>query len=436
MSIKDMLTAYNLNPDNDAVKSFFERDNIWKILDIQRYEPSHSAFLVWFFNQNNSQNSHIKYLLNLLIYKANETILSDGWNKTVDMKKFANAILTGSYSVKAVSVEPEVFVNRLSKVPDSDRLDVFIRCVISIDDGLGNEQEKTLEIIIENKVDSTEGTAKIKTKGLSVCPSDYNSMSQTKRYYYSCSKEYSNRLRDNVDYQLFVFLTPERKKCDSPNYILISYQDMVDYVFENFLKSHDVDANAKSLIVAYLHNLGNPFNKNKKEIIAMTTEERELLVGFYNRNKQLFETMIEAMIQQATNDGDKESADAFSTVKEELKKSSTRHYYAVNGKGRYLSYQVIEKYIKFKLDGGTPFDKILRNPDGSTITHIGSSFISTNPKGVTYNNANGQKPYSFNYNSQDYYISTQLRDKDAKCNMWVFREYVNRTEPSFQIAVI
>ena len=83
-----------------------------------------------------------------------------------------------------------------------------------------------------------------------------------------------------------------------------------------------------------------------------------------------------------------------------------------------------------------PFDKILRNPDGSAITHIGPSFISTNPKGVTYNNAKGQKPYSFNYNSQDYYISTQLRDKDAKCNMWAFREYVNRTEPSFQIAVI
>jgi hypothetical protein len=71
--IKEMLTAYNLNPDNDAVKSFFEKDNIWKILDIQRYEPSHSAFLVWFFNQKITQNSPIRYLLNLLIYKANET---------------------------------------------------------------------------------------------------------------------------------------------------------------------------------------------------------------------------------------------------------------------------------------------------------------------------------------------------------------------------
>ena len=70
MDIKDMLTAYNLNPDNDAIKSFFERDNIWKILDIQRYEPSHSAFLVWFFNQKIAQYSHIRYLLNLLIHSA------------------------------------------------------------------------------------------------------------------------------------------------------------------------------------------------------------------------------------------------------------------------------------------------------------------------------------------------------------------------------
>lgn len=50
-NIKEMLTAYHLNPENDAVHSFFEKDNIWKILDVERYEPSHSAFLVWFFSQ-------------------------------------------------------------------------------------------------------------------------------------------------------------------------------------------------------------------------------------------------------------------------------------------------------------------------------------------------------------------------------------------------
>ena len=434
MDIKEMLTAYNLNPENDAVISFFAKDNIWKILDIQRYEPSHSAFLVWFFNQKTSQNSHIRYLLNLLINKADDAILSDGWNKTPDMKSFANAILTGAYSVKTVSTAPEVVINNLSKIPDRDRLDVFIHCVVSVSDNMGNEQEKNLEIIIENKVDSGEGSAKSKSKVFSACPSVYQTLPQAKRYYYACSKEHGNRLKDDVDYQLFVFLTPDRKRCESHDYILISYQDMVDYVFENYLKRHDIGENARNLIEAYLHNLGNPYNKYNKEIIAMTSEERELLVGFYNRNKQLFETTIEACRQQATKEGDSETASYFSEVKEGLKKAGGRHYYSVNDDGKYSPSQLIEKYIKFKLAAGTPFNRILRKDDGSAITHIGLRFISTDPEGVSKHK--GEKPYSFSYDGQDYYISTQLRDKDPSSNVWAFRLYVNKTEPHFQIEVI
>ncbi len=428
MDIKEMLTAYNLNPDNDAVKSFFEKDNIWKILDIQRYEPSHSAFLVWFFNQKITQNSHIRYLLNLLIYKADKAILSDGWNKTSDMKAFANAILTGSYSIKTVSVAPELVINKLSKIPDRDRLDVFIRCVFSIYDNLGNEQEKTLEIIIENKVDSAEGTAKTKSKDFSACPSDYQTLHQTKRYYYACSKEHNNRLKDDVDYQLFVFLTPDCKRCESPDYILISYQDMVDYVFENFLKRHDIDENAKSLIEAYLHNLGNPFIKNNKEIIAMNSDERELLVGFYNRNKQLFEATIQAMIQQATNDGDEETAKEFEKVAIGLKKAGApRRFYQINGTGKFSMSQVIEEYIKYKLDAGAPF---------SSISPIKGKFISEYPTGVSIGSGKDAKPYSFNHKGKDYYVTTQLRDNEPKDNFRRFRTMVSAAEPGFIITQI
>jgi len=56
--IRQMLSAFNLNPENDAVKTLFEGDNIWQILDIQQYEPSHSAFLVWFFSQRFAQYQH------------------------------------------------------------------------------------------------------------------------------------------------------------------------------------------------------------------------------------------------------------------------------------------------------------------------------------------------------------------------------------------
>ena len=424
--IKYLLTAFNLNPENDAVKSFFERDNIWKILDIQRYEPSHSAFLVWFFSQKMSQSPHLMYLLNLLVSKADERIISNGWNDTDDMKAFVNAILTGSYSIKTVSVFPEVVINKLSKMPDSDRLDVFIRCALSIIDNSGNEQEKTLEIIIENKVDSSEGKEKV--KDLSKCPTEYQRLQQTERYYYACSKEHKNRLKNNVDYQFFAFLTPDRKPCRSDNYILISYQDLVDNVFENYLKRKDVEASSRSLIEAYLHNLGNPYNKNNKEIIAMDTEERNLLVDFYNRNKSLFEVTIQAMMQQATKDGDEESAKEFEKVAIGLKKAGTgSRFYQINGDGRYSMRQVIEEYIKYKLDAGTPFAK---------ISPIKGMFMSEDPKGVSIGSRKDAKPYSFNHNGKDYYVTTELRDKESKDNFRRFRTIVNSVEPGFNITPI
>jgi len=423
--IKSMLTAYNLDTENDAVKSFYERDNIWKILDIQRYEPSHSAFLVWFFNQKIALYSHIKYLLNLLVAKADKSILARGWNSTEDMPIFARAILTGSYSIKMVSVTPEVVINKLSVVPDRDRLDVFIRCEVSFFDNMGNEQEKSLEIILENKVDSTEG--KGKAKDISECTTEYQAMSQTNRYYFACSKENGNRLRNDVDYQFFVFLTPNRKQCDCKNYVLITYQDMVDFVFETFLKRNDIDGNARDLIEAYLRNLGNPFNKNNKEIIAMDTEERELLVGFYNRNKQLFETTIQAMIQQARNDGDDEAVEGFKSVAEGLKKGSARRYYQINNEGRYTMCQVIEEYIKFKLEGGTKFEDIKR---------IGKKFISKTYTGVSIASGKDAKPYSFEYEGQKYFVTTQLRDGKSGDNFQVFRAQVNEEEDCFKISPI
>ena len=424
--IRPLLTAFNLDPENDAVKSFFERDNIWKILDIQRYEPSHSAFLVWFFSQKISQYPHLMYLLNLLVSKADERILANGWNDTDDMKAFVNAILTGSYSIKTVSVLPEVVINKLSVIPDSDRLDVFIRCSLSIIDNSGNEQEKTLEIVIENKVDSNEGKEKV--KDLSKCPTDYQSLQQTERYYYACSKEHKNRLKDDVDYQFYVFLTPDRKPCKSENYVLISYQDLVDYVFENFLKRKDVEANSRSLIEAYLHNLGNPYNKNNKEIIAMDTEERSLLVDFYNRNKSLFEATIQAMIQQATNDGDEESAKEFEKVAIGLKRAGTgSRFYQINGDGRYSMRQVIEEYIKYKLDAGIPFN---------SISPIKGKFMSEYPTGVSIGSGKDAKPYSFNHKGKDYYVTTQLRDNEPKDNFRRFRTIVSAAEPGFVITPI
>ena len=229
--IKDKLTAYQLDPENEAVQAYFEKDNIWTILNVQRYEPSHSAFLAWFLRQEVKQYAHIKALLILLIDKAEEKILKDSWNDTGDMSFLKNAVKTGSYTINSVLVKTEQVINKLSTINSYDKLDVYMRCDIVLFDLNGEEHNKILEIIIENKVDSNEGKTKEKGFTPSTDPEkQYSNLTQTHRYYYACSKEKGHRKKDNpVDYQLFVFLTPDGKRSENDNYIRITYQDLVDY---------------------------------------------------------------------------------------------------------------------------------------------------------------------------------------------------------------
>ncbi|HCN53581.1 MAG: hypothetical protein LKE41_07855 [Prevotella sp.] len=146
-NIKGMLTEYNLNSVNDDVCAYFKKDNIWNILDMQRYEPYHSAFLVWFFRQDIQTGSQVKKFLSLLVAKADKAIWSNGWNKTSDMSDFANAIFTGSYSIKSISIIPEQVINKISQIRYADRIEIFIRCTIVINDLKCENQEQSLEIL-------------------------------------------------------------------------------------------------------------------------------------------------------------------------------------------------------------------------------------------------------------------------------------------------
>lgn len=428
--IKEMLTAYNQNPENDAVKSFFQKDNIWKILNVERYEPSHSAFLVWFFNQKSFHHSHLMYFINLLVARADKQLLQDGWNSTDDMKNFADAVLTGSYNIKTASATPELSINKISKIPSQDRLDVFVRCIISLYDSYGNAQEKTLEIIIENKVKAAEGEAKggkakDKLSSFTSVEDEYNQLHQTERYYFACSKQDNNRLKDDVDYQLFVFLTPDRKECKSENYILISYQDLVDYVFDNYLKRNDIDPDARILIEGYLNNLGNPYNNNN--IIAMNTDEKELLVKFYKRNQKLFEVMIEALIKQADDDGEDEIKASFEEVKEGLKKAeSPRRLYIINNdkEHRYKMWEVIREFINFKLRKCTSFDDI--KEEIAKITPRATKFLFSRGKDDLITGSGKKQPHYCQYSDVEYYVTTELKDKEKNNNFRKFKEYVNK----------
>ena len=100
--------------------------------------------------------------------------------------------------------------------------------------------------------------------------------------------------------------------------------------------------------------------------------------------------------------------------------------YKINGAGCYSMLQVIEEYIKYKLDGGFPFNSIFS---------VGKKFISTIPAGVSIGSPKTAKPYSFTYKGKDYYVTTQLRDKGPTDNFQKFRTAVSKNEPGFQITV-
>lgn len=432
--IKEMLSAYNSDSENDAVYAYFEKDNIWKILDIQRYEPSHSAFLAWFFDQKLTNYPQVSKLICLLVSKAGEKISKDNWNKTPDMSDFCNAVLTSNFSIKTVSVTTEMVVNKISTLSKKDRIDIFISCAISLFDAKGEEQDKILEIIIENKVDGTEGDVKNISS-----PDQYDRLTQTERYFYACSKEYERR-GNNVDYQLFVFLTSkEEDKCKCENFIHITYQNLVDNVFENFLKRTDIEQHSRDLIEAYLHNLGNPFNKTKK-IIAMTNNEKDLLVRFYNRNEKLINATIDAMIENAKESGDTEKEGYFKAAQAALKDANKpRRYYTINGKPSnggqgYAMWEVIREFVIYLLNTGESFNKIKDMIDGWTRC---KDLISDNDSTNIKLGSNGRKPHSFEYNNQTYYVTDQLGDKDITNNFRNFRNKVNDNKDwDFQISPI
>ena len=45
----ELLTEYNIDPKNTAIKQYYDADNLWKTLHIERDENKHSAFLAWLF---------------------------------------------------------------------------------------------------------------------------------------------------------------------------------------------------------------------------------------------------------------------------------------------------------------------------------------------------------------------------------------------------
>lgn len=373
--IERLLTEYNVDPKNSALVDYYNQDNIWKTLRIERDENRHSAFIKWLLEKESDDvNAPILRFLNLLVRNANHHFNND-------YSILKHAILSKKLRIKNIAITTEKQICQLSKLRYEDRIDLYVECDIE-----SISSRDRLEIFIENKIDSKEGKNKLnELDNLSEPETVYKGKWQTERYYYACSSK--NKLRTDSfngerTFQLFVFLTSRAQEPKEKEFITVSYQDLVDYVIQPYLSSNSIDDRSKLMLTDYLRVLGNPYNK-KMTTMAMTKEEKELLTDFYNNNIALFKKALEAMQLEAEEADNKEELKDIKKIINAIESKRPKRQYTINNSiniktGRpYTMYEVIGEFVKYKLrDKSSDIEDINREINGFVFPKKGSSRIN------------------------------------------------------------
>lgn len=418
--VENLLTQFNIDPQNRKIRDYYEADNLWRTLKIERDENSHSAFIAWLLGtETTRENSPMLNFLNLIVRcKKDRVEVDKGYNK---LKK---AILLGAIKFDKVNITPEMVVSKISKIRYNDRLDIYISCNIS---GVEDYYDK-LEIIIENKIDSKEGGTKLnELKEPSDYEKQYKKKSQTERYYFACSTENLRQDKLSNTIQLFVFLTPQEEEPKNEHFIKITYQDVVDYIIQPLLNRDDLNPHTAFVLKEYLRTLGNPYNN--KITMATTQEENELLKEFYTRNEDLFRRALEVMRESAPEEEKQNYTQMLESI---TKNKQSKRRFSINGTDSYKMYEIVAKFVGYLLNIGKSIEEI----DGiiQQYTQENKCHVSCHEEKIR---PQKKKNYEFTYNGTTYYVTKQWGyDKDSDKNFAGFMKNVNDAYDEFQIEEI
>ena len=358
----------------------YHEGNLFGITKTSRLEHMHSNFLAWLLD---SELGHglgdfpIKQFLGLLVI-ANGRVENDNArmdDATKNQMCYAQ-ISTDSFIVSRVEREVTYIIGTKKRAID---LTLQVR--------LG---ERILPIIIENKVDSSEHD------------------SQTVDYFLWAEKFFS----DNTRYYtpLYVYLTPANNdsKPTCNKFILIKYQDIVDYVLEPALNKTN-DCNTSNAIRTYLQCLSYQSDNVKGEsIMAISKEEREILESFYNKNKNL----IVALVEMMASDDDVDPSLSEKITKMVRGKDYSKYEFEgqLYGKNR-LVLAVVKKYVDDKKP--TTFEELRKAfPDTLQATRFGVV------RRVSSLADNQKNRYFVNQNDLIHLDDTTDNSEIAVCTQW------------------
>lgn len=414
--IKDLIIKFNLDESINDLKRYYSTPTTWEIINQSRKETRHTQFLAWFFGNkdfNADPNAGpIKKLIVLLLKWANMQE-----NAAFD-EELANSIYSQSLSILSYNVTPEYDI--LVEPYGEGNIDILVSCVAKV-----NDVERNINIAIENKIGAPETTKKRFGKD-----GTETTLYQTKAYYQYITKEYKD------DINLFVFLKPtdrdlenvKQAECKCDKYIQINYQELLDNIIQPVCDQKDISVENKYRLKDYIKTLGKPAetdeDTNKNIIImAMNQKERELLTIFFKNNEDLIRAAINAL-------GDEELSKSMESFDRK-----TRSKYSINGKGCYSMYEVLEKFVEFRL---TNTSDSVQDIDKEIDKFIRSERVNvSDPQGPQVFQEGKKSHGTFTVNGRKIKYTKQWSDGGNNPTFTRFREGVSGKYPNdFKIDVI
>ena len=181
-----------------------------------------------------------------------------------------------------------------------------------------------MPIVIENKINSHEHSE------------------QTKSYF-----DYSEaKYRDTRHFlePIYIYLLPDfnTSKCTQKEFLKVSYQDLLDYVLEPcFWKCQN--NTTKYFIEQYIKCMSYQDDTKVGGVIAMCSDEKEIMRDFVENNKGFIDSLIKYLIDDPDTDNTAKEA----LIKyQKASKDYSKYYY--NGKKynkRGLVYAVMSDYV-------------------------------------------------------------------------------------------
>ena len=414
--IKDLIIKFNLDESINDLKRYYSTPTTWEIINQSRKETRHTQFLAWFFGNkdfNADPNAGpIKKLIVLLLKWANMQE-----NAAFD-EELANSIYSQSLSILSYNVTPEYDI--LVEPYGEGDIDILVSCVAKV-----NDVERNINIAIENKIGAPETTKKRFGKD-----GTETTLYQTKAYYQYITKEYKD------DINLFVFLKPtdrdlenvKQAECKCDKYIQINYQELLDNIIQPVSDQKDISVENMYRLKDYIKTLGKPAetddDTNKNIIImAMEQKERELLTTFFKNNEDLIRAAINAL-------GDEELSKSMESFDRK-----TRSKYSINGKGCYSMYEVLEKFVEFRL---TNTSDSVQDIDKEIDKFIRSERVNvSDPQGPQVFQEGKKSHGTFTVNGRKIKYTKQWSDGGNNPTFTRFREGVSGKYPNdFKIDVI